>query len=281
MIEHAIVSQLLSEVVDIAKAAGAVLLPYYQKIAAHQITRKNDKTPVTEADIAAHRIINDQLSQLTPNWPVLSEEGDIPVYGVRKQWQSYWLVDPLDGTRGFIRHSDEFTVNIALIEAGKPILGVIFQPVGGHCFYAVDGGRAYSQSGDEDASVLSLKANRSETLRILSGHYDKSAKLIQRLSPSLGEIQWIKMNSSLKFAALAEDVGDLYCRYGPTSEWDTAAGQCILTAAGGAVVDFSGKPLQYNAKSSLLNPSFLAVRDRSKVTSFINMIKQLEIRRES
>ena len=257
MVDRVRLKQLLPEVVRIAKLAGDALLPFYQKIAPLQISEKVDKTPVTEADHAAHAVIDAKLKKLAPEWSVLSEEGDVPDFSVRKNWQQYWLVDPLDGTRGFIRHSAEFTVNIALIDQGQPVLGVMVQPVTGDCFYAIEGGDAYHQKNDAPSVAIVQQLPENDVLRIVSGQFDKSAPKIKQVFTE-SEIQLIKMNSSIKFAALAQGVADLYCRFGPTSEWDTAAGHAILLAAGGTIINpHDRKPLRYG-KDKFLNHDFLA-----------------------
>lgn len=266
---------MLPEVVRIARAAGSAILPYFQDSERQAVVHKIDQSPVTQADFAAHKVISFELKKLTPHIPVLSEEEDCPPYEVRKSWEQYWLVDPLDGTRGFIRHSSEFTVNIAFIEHGKPLLGVIVQPVVDRCFYAVVGKNAYQAQAEQQPVLLSLKREARQELRILCGQFDRSIRFVKKIIPKSMPFQLIQMNSSLKFAALAQGLGDLYCRFGPTSEWDTAAGQCILEAIGGAVVDFQGEPLQYNAKSSLINPSFLAVADASQLPHYLALIKPL------
>lgn len=279
MVDQATLKKLLPEVLKIAQSAGKALLPYYKKIKPHQITEKQDQSPVTEADHAAHMIIDTGLSALTPDWPVLSEEGEYPRYSVRKNWQQYWLVDPLDGTRGFIRHSEDFTVNIALIDQGKPVLGVLVKPVTQDSYYAItENGQAYHQHADEAPVLLQPVESDADVVRVVCGHFDRSIKIIKSILIE-PKIKLIKMNSSIKFAALAMGAGDIYCRFGDTSEWDTAAGQSILEAAGGAVVDFEGNTLQYNAKSSLINPSFLAVRDKAQLETYLNMVN--ELRRKS
>lgn len=265
-------SHLLPGVIRIARLAADALMPFYKKIQPHHITQKKDQSPVTQADQAAHAVIDVHLRKLTPDLPVLSEEGEHPHYEERKQWQQYWLVDPLDGTRGFIRHDNEFTVNIALIDQGNPALGVIVHPVAGDCFYAIADGHAYWQKQHQQPHIIKGEHAANAPLRILCGQFDRYAALLKQMF-SDGDIELIKMNSSIKFAALAVGKGDLYCRLGQTSEWDTAAGQCILVAAGGAVVDFDGKTLQYNAKSSLINPPFLAVRDHRQVKMYLERIK--------
>lgn len=266
---------LLPQVIAIARKAADVILPYYKALKASDIRKKTDDSPVTDADLAANHVIYDALKALTPELPVLSEESDCPDFLERKQWSRYWLVDPLDGTRGFIRQSPEFTVNIALIENNKPVLGVIVQPVGGDCFYAALNRSAYFQAINMPPMLLSAHSASESYLRLLTGHFDHSASVIKQHLPKNLVVEFIRLNSSIKFARLAQGEGDLYCRFGATSEWDTAAGHCILNESGGAVVDFQGNSLQYNAKSSLINPSFLAVSDKTKLADYLAIIDSL------
>ena len=248
---------------------------FFKQSEKQAVAHKDDKTPVTMADLAAHKVIVAGLKKIQPSIPVISEEESVPSFETRRSWQQYWLVDPLDGTRGFIRHSDEFTVNIAFIDRGKSVLGVIVQPVTGDCFYAIDGKPVYYRNRAAQPTPLSVDHSQSNNIRALCGHFDRSMHYIESIIPSDINIEFIKRNSSIKFAALAQGLGDVYCRYGPTSEWDTAAGQCILEAAGGAVVDFEGKALQYNTKNSLNNPSFLAVRNKVDLPYFLALIDSL------
>lgn len=269
----------LPEVITTAQKAGEILLSHFHSGFKHSITTKPDKSPVTQADIAANKIIVEHLTKIDPNIPILSEENDIPNFSIRQTWQRYWLVDPLDGTRGFIRRSSEFCVNIALIENHEPILGVIYSPVDKMCYYAMKGGDAFSLSSKTNViQKLAVSKNNKNTLRFLTGHFDKTFQLSERkksLEKSFGNVTITQMNSAIKFAVIASGSADVYVRFGPTSEWDTAAGQCILEAAGGAVVDFNGQPLQYNAKSSLINPSFIVMGDRSRSEEYINSIRKI------
>lgn len=249
--------------IQAAKKAGEALLSHFYSGFSHSITMKSDQSPVTQADIAANKIIVALLTKIDPAIPVLSEEGDIPDFSIRQAWTRYWLVDPLDGTRGYIRRSSEFCVNIALIENHEPILGVIYSPVDGMCYYAKKGSDAISLSSKTNAiQTIKVSKNNANTLRFLTGHFDKTFQLRDRkksLEKSFGDVVITQMNSAIKFAVIASGLADVYVRFGPTSEWDTAAGQCIVEAAGGSVVDFNGQSLQYNRKSSLINPSFIAM----------------------
>lgn len=260
----------LSRVIAIATEAGAILSTHFHSIFTHKIKLKSDKTPVTQADIAANQFITAQLTKLDSTIPVLSEETNIPDFAIRTQWKKYWLVDPLDGTRGFIKHSPEFCVNIALIENHYPILGVIYSPIEKICYYASKNQGAFRlRQALPPHSITCAKRSSDTPLRFLCSHFDNHHPLKNSLHKILKNVTVMQMNSAIKFGVIACGDADLYVRFGKTSEWDTAAGQCIVTEAGGAVVDFQGQPLQYNAKSSLINPSFMAVGDMTQLNSYL------------
>lgn len=284
-IDQAFIAQLLA----IARAAGAAILTIYQNPEAAAIEIKSDGSPVTRADLAANTIIVAALQQLLP-LPIISEETHVPEAVQRHSWPRYWLVDPLDGTKEFIARNGEFTVNIALIERGIPLLGVVHVPVSDETYFgltvndidnqAVGGVVKQSvHSVDKkpraekylagkkiaDLQVCPLKARLAagESLRVLISHRHagpETQAFLQQQWPV--PLEFLNVGSSLKFCWLAEGRGDLYPRLGPTSEWDTAAAQAVLTAAGGAVLDArSLAPLVYKGTGSLLNPWFIAVAD--------------------
>ncbi|OGT43372.1 MAG: 3'(2'),5'-bisphosphate nucleotidase [Gammaproteobacteria bacterium RIFCSPHIGHO2_12_FULL_40_19] len=263
----------LSPVIEAAKKAGVALASYFHSGFTQQVTLKMDQTPVTQADVAANQIITEQLKQIDANIPILSEENDIPDYSVRQQWTRYWLIDPLDGTRGFIKRSPEFCVNIALIENHVPTLGVIYSPISQVCFFAIKNkGAFFIDPNDHVTHQMMTTKNKTALLRFLTGRFDQVLQLQDRkreLEKHFGAVIMMQMNSALKFPQIARGAADAYVRFGPTSEWDTAAGQCIVEEAGGAVVDFNGKPLQYNCKSSLINPSFIAMGDMSQCGRYL------------
>lgn len=264
----------LQDVVRCAQKAGEVLLSHFYSAFSHQITMKPDQSPVTQADVAANAVINVGLTQIDPAIPILSEENNEIDYAIRKTWDRYWLVDPLDGTRGFIRRDASFCVNIALIENQKPILGVIYAPVEKYAVYAAKNQGVFLLHDDEVKPISAAKF-KENSLHILTGKYDKHPQFRERLQTYFHKLSVTEMNSALKFAKIAQGFGDLYVRLGPTSEWDTAAGQCIVEEAGGLVVDFEGQPLQYNAKSSLINPSFLAMGDASQCEHYTKIMREI------
>lgn len=250
----------LDAVVAIAEQAGAAISAIYRR--GFEVERKADDSPLTAADLAAHDVIAAALAALTPDVPRLSEEGAEVEAATRRAWGRYWLIDPLDGTKEFIKRNDQFTVNIALIDDGVPVLGVVHAPELGASWYAA-GGRARKRDaqgeGDGEREIATVAADPNKP-RVLVSRSHRGAET-DALLARLPDYQPVVMGSSLKFCAIAEGEADFYPRLGPTSEWDTAAGHAVLTAAGGAVVDVTGTPLTYNRKDSLLNPHFLAYGD--------------------
>ena len=226
------------------------------------VERKDDNSPLTAADLAAHRAILDGLQVLTPQIPVLSEESAEQIdWAVRNTWVRYWLVDPLDGTREFVKRNGEFTVNIALIEDGRPTLGVVFAPVLDEMYFAWRGGHAFAEM-QQNIKVELHTRRRGDPLIVAGSRSHADPRMLAALD-RLGAHELIALGSSLKFCRAAQGRADLYIRYGLTSEWDTAAGQCVLEQAGGGVSGLDGVPLRYNGKDSLLNPDFLAFGDVS------------------
>lgn len=252
--------QWLPSVIDIAYQSSDKIVEIYNR--EFDIEHKDDRSPLTEADMAAHHAIVAGLQALTPELPVLSEESvDIP-YAERSSWQTYWLVDPLDGTREFIKRNGEFTVNIALIDKHQPVLGVIVVPVSGLCFYACHGAGSYRQEKGQSAEKIQVRKANPVSLVIAGSRSHAGARLRQFLE-NVGGYELISMGSSLKSCLVAEGKADIYPRLGPTSEWDTAAAQAVVEEAGGMITMLDLQPLRYNTKDSLLNPEFLVIADRS------------------
>ncbi len=256
-------SGLLRDVVEIAIKAGQKSLEFYESDGGVDFNYKSDGSRVTEADIASHDHILSGLKELHPALPILSEESEsIPNYNQRRNWHRYWLVDPIDGTAGFIDNTGEFTVNIALIENFKPILGVIYVPVDGDTYYAAQGMGAYCLLDQaSDSQQIKVQNFVNGTASIIGNRW-RGKKTRDQFISSLHSCN-IKcevntVSSSVKFCRVAEGASDVYPAFGNTHEWDTAAGQCIVECAGGRVVDMSnGKPLRYN-KEDLRNPWFVA-----------------------
>ncbi len=244
----------------LARRAGAAILEVYA--GSFAVETKSDNSPLTAADMASHRLIVAGLRELTPEIPVLSEESKDLGWNVRRAWDRYWLVDPLDGTREFIKRNGEFTVNIALIENHVPELGIVLLPVSGELYYGLAGEAAFIEAAP-GALPLPITTRNAARVPVIAGSRSHGSERQAALLAHLGGYTLVPVGSSIKFCMVARGDADLYLRLGPTSEWDTAAAQCVLEQAGGAVVDLRGEPLQYNAKDSLLNPEFLALGDRS------------------
>ncbi|HHH49308.1 MAG TPA: 3'(2'),5'-bisphosphate nucleotidase [Gammaproteobacteria bacterium] len=251
-------SELLNDIIDLAADAGERILEVYQTD--FDITQKEDDSPLTAADMAAHNAIVAGLSILTPELPILSEESAKIPFEERKQWQTYWLVDPLDGTREFIKRNGEFTVNIALIDRHESILGVIYAPVSGLTYYAARGHGAYKRIKDGEATRIHTRKKEPGRTTVAGSRSHRGDSLKAFLA-HIGEHDIVSMGSSLKSGLVAEGKADIYPRLGPTSEWDTAAAHCIVDEAGGRITKTDLSPLRYNTKESLLNPEFLAVGD--------------------
>lgn len=250
--------ELTATVVDIAREAGGRILQVYETDFA--VERKDDKSPLTQADLAAHNVITSRLGKLEPHYPVLSEESAEMSFEQRAAWDCFWLVDPLDGTREFVKRNGEFTVNIALITKHSPVLGVIYVPVSATTYYAARGQGAFKQDADGQTHrihVRSLPDDRITVAGSRSHGNDATRAFIGRL----GDVEMISIGSSLKTCLVAEGRADVYPRFGPTSEWDTAAAQCVVEEAGGHLTDTELKPLRYNTKASLINPHFIVFGD--------------------
>lgn len=253
-------AMLLEDVIRIAKQAAVRILEIYDTD--FSVEHKDDRSPLTEADMAAHQTIIQGLKALTPEIPILSEESTEIDFATRRDWQHYWLVDPLDGTREFVKRNGEFTVNIALIDNHVSILGVVLVPVTGVCYYAARDHGAFKSVRDQQEQAIHCRPIQPNNLAIAGSRSHGSEKL-QTFLEQLDDAEIITIGSSLKSCLVAEGVVDLYPRFGPTSEWDTAAAQCVVEQAGGIVTDVQLQPLCYNTKDSLLNPSFLVIGDPS------------------
>lgn len=259
MAEHDL-KELLDPVIQIAYQAGKVIMEIYD--AGFAVEEKSDHTPVTEADVAANNIIESSLRELTPHLPILTEEAKPIPYSERKKWQRYWLIDPLDGTREFIKRNGEFTVNMALIDGDESVMGVVYAPVIGVLYYAAKGQGAFKQVSINKPVAIRAKENCSGKTIVACGR-SLPSKEIKAFLHNLGEHEVIRVGSALKSCMVAEGKADLYPRLGPTSEWDTAAAQCIVEEAGGAITDTAMQRLRYNTKDELLNPHFFVAGDRS------------------
>ena len=243
---------MLDAICQLAREAGEAIMQVYDGQTPIDVNHKTDDSPVTAADIAAHEVIVKGLQALTPEIPVLSEE-DPPAWEVRQHWQRYWLVDPLDGTKEFIKRNGEFTVNIALIEEGKPVLGVVYAPVL-KVMYSAAEGKAWKEENNI-RNPIQVREARPPRVVISRSHAANDTELKEYLE-QMGEHQTTAIGSSLKFCLVAEGEAQLYPRFGPTSVWDTAAGHAVAVAAGAHVHDWQGKTLDYTPRESFLNPGF-------------------------
>jgi len=254
--------ELVEAVNQIAQAAGESIMEVYATD--FEVEQKDDKTPLTKADMAAHETIITGLKKITPDLPVLSEESANIPYSERASWQRYWLVDPLDGTREFIKRNGEFTVNIALIDDHQPILGAVYVPVTGIAYFAYQSGGAFKRLPDQSPQPIQARSCPENHLT-MAGSRSHAGKSLQKFIEILDtKVELISIGSSLKTCLVAEGQADIYPRFGPTSEWDTAAAQCVVEQAGGYLTDTQLQRLRYNTKESLLNPYFLVFGDANK-----------------
>lgn len=252
--------ELIDPVVQIAYQAGKKIMEVYDS--GFAIEEKPDHTPVTEADMAANKVIEAGLRELTPHLPILTEETKPTPFSVRQTWDRYWLIDPLDGTREFIKRNGEFTVNIALIDGGESVMGVVYAPVIGVIYYAAKGQGAFKKSSTNKPIAIRVREKCVGKTMIACGRSTPSESM-QNFVSNLGEHEIFRVGSALKSCLVAEGKVDLYARLGPTSEWDTAAAQCIVEEAGGIITDTNMHRLCYNTKDDLLNPHFFVAGDKS------------------
>jgi len=254
---------LLSGIVELARLAGESIMEVYRS-GDTGVTSKADDSPLTLADLASHRTIVAGLKRLTPELPILSEEAAEIPYAARKQWTVYWLVDPLDGTKEFIKRNGEFTVNIALVENGVPILGVVYAPVLDVCYYAARGMGALVQRGNGEARLIKVQHHQDYApIKVVASRSHSDARTAALLE-QLGDHLCISMGSSLKLCLVAEGAAHVYPRLGPTMEWDTAAAHAVVNEAGGSVCDANGQELNYN-KEDLHNPEFFVLPAEDEV----------------
>ena len=249
----------ISELEPIARAAGDIIMAIYSQ--PFTVEYKGDESPLTAADKGAHEVIVQALAGLTPDIPVLSEESGPEVMGLRHGWSRYWLVDPLDGTKEFVSRNGEFTVNIALIEDGKPLWGLVYAPVLDRLWYGGKGMGAWRVADGKREAIQTLPHQEGAPWRVVGSRNHLSRETLDYLARfgdiERGEIELVSMGSSLKFCIIAEGGAELYPRLAPTCEWDTAAAQAVLEGAGGNVTQLDGSPLAYN-KPDILNPWFVA-----------------------
>ena len=246
----------INKIINIAQNAGRKILQIYNK-ESFDYQLKTDNSPLTEADIAAHDLIEKELKIITPKIPVISEESSSIPWQERKKYECYWLVDPLDGTKEFIKKNGEFTVNIALIDQYRPILGVVHAPVLNETWIGEQGEPAKKTENGRTRVIKVKPYKQGETYKVVSSRSHAGNSLSEFLE-KLGKHEIISIGSSIKLCLVAEGKADLYPRFGLTSEWDTAAAHAVVNSAGGEVINYETKlSLKYNTKDSLLNPFFV------------------------
>lgn len=250
----------------IALAAGREIMDVYAHGAT--VVNKEDQSPLTEADLRADHVIAQGLGEHFAPWPVVSEESHEAIgnrFALSKNgagWDpespTFFLVDPLDGTKEFIQRSGEFTVNIALIHAGQPVAGVVLAPALGELFYGATGVGVFKRDGQGVRPIKTTRPHETNPLRVIGSRSHGADKVNQWLKILDRPYTFVAAGSSLKFCRIAEGLADVYPRLGPTSQWDTAAAQAVLALAGGAVTDLDGKHLVYGPDRPILNPEFIA-----------------------
>ena len=255
-------SELIQPTIALAIAAGERILQVYDS-SDFAISEKDDASPLTAADLASHDTIVQGLRELTPDIAILSEESATIDFAERASWQRFWLVDPLDGTKEFIKRNGEFTVNIALIDQHVPVLGVVYVPVQKSCYYGLVGQGAFLQQTGQAAQAIQVATPCASPVRVV-GSRSHAGPHLQAFIDQLGAYELVSIGSSLKLCLVAAGQADIYPRLGPTSEWDTAAAQCVVEQAGGQVLTVNGERLRYNSKESLLNPHFLVIADQTR-----------------
>ncbi|WP_371374600.1 3'(2'),5'-bisphosphate nucleotidase CysQ [Thalassotalea aquiviva] len=250
--------KLLETALTAAKEAGKEIMSFYHHDQLKKFT-KDDDTPVTEADLAANQVLVEHLRQATPEIPIISEESDNIALAERAQWPMYWLLDPIDGTGEFIAQSGDFAVNIALVQNGWPVIGVIHAPAHEVTYYGCKKGGAFKQDNQGTKQIKVAPYDGKRTLNVGVSRRQKLSTIANFLNERY-QYQHIPLGScSLKNCQIAEGTTDCYLRIGPTGEWDTGASQCILEEAGGTILDSELLPLTYNQRESLMNPDFISL----------------------
>lgn len=255
-------AQWLQGAAEIAQRAGDLILELYEE-QAYETYEKHDDSPVTSADFAANRLIVDGLAALTPDVPILSEEGSHLSFAERKQWPRYWIIDPIDGTQEFIARSGDFGVIIALVEHNRPVLGVIYWPAGDVLYTAQRGQGAYRQDirGKQQIHIRRLADPEQDVIHLAISRRQPRERVLQRMTAERDLALFPAGSCSLKACMIAEGRADCFLRVGPTGEWDTAAAEVIVGEAGGCIVSENFEPLTYNREADLGNPNFIILGD--------------------
>lgn len=259
-------SALISPLLELSLSAGQAIADHYYAPGADQYQSKGDDSPLTQADLASHDILAAGLQQITPELPILSEESSDEDKAKRHDWPTFWMVDPLDGTKEFLARTGEFTINIALIDDHQPVLGIIYLPLTQQAYVGIPGHEARVYQGPmwSYSDLLSRSLVQGSPMTVLASRRHRGPRLqscLRWLEQHWGEIERDNSGSALKFCQVAAGKGDFYPRYSPCCEWDTAAGQALLEASGGALLGLDGSPLRYNCRDTLLSADFLAMGD--------------------
>ncbi len=258
-------TRLGEQLIPLARKVGLELLRYYADVSALKVETKANQTPLTEADLAAHSMLVAGLRDLYADIPILSEEDAAPVaLAERQHWSTLWLIDPLDGTREFLDSSDNFCINIALIEHGEARFGLIYIPVSDTAYYGVVGDAAWRQNGGTRQAITCRAMQGRESVTLVASRKRSKQPLLnleQRLTTRFDQVERLGIGSAIKFCRMAEGAGDIYACFGPTSEWDTAAGQALIEAAGGRMFSLAQQPFRYNQRDSLINAGFYVLGD--------------------
>jgi len=239
---------------EIAQEAGSAILQIYNSDFNYKL--KKDSSPITEADYISNKIITERLKILTPKIPIISEENSEIPYEIRSRWKKYWLVDPLDGTKEFIKKNGDFTVNIALIQNNTPIFGVIHIPVTNETYWGSKINGSFYSNSNNDIKQIRVSKNNNNPIRLVASRSHPS-EMLNDLLEKIVDYEILKVGSSIKFCHIASGQAECYPRFGPTSEWDIAAGEAIVSFAGGNVITSAGDLINYNAKEDYLNPNFI------------------------
>ena len=250
-------NKLLLDVTALAREAGRAILEVYAS--SFSVQEKADSSPLTEADLRSEKLILAGLRRIAPEIPVLSEETGQSAWAVRRNWSRLWVVDPLDGTKEFVRRNGEFTVNIALVDNHRPVLGIVHAPALERDYFACEGIGAFRSDARAAGRPIRVARRGSGAVRVVGSRSHRGSSLDGFLS-RVGAHELVEVGSSLKLCLVAEGSADVYPRLGPTCEWDTAAGQCVLEQAGGQVLKLDGEPLEYNREDTL-NPNFVGFGD--------------------
>ena len=254
-------NKLLLDVCNVSIEAGKEILNFYNNDI--EVTHKEDLSPLTKADLASNKIILESLTKLNSNIPILSEESLVD-WSIRKNWKKYWLVDPLDGTKEFIKKNGEFTVNIALIEDNNPILGVVYVPAKSLLYLAEKNKGSFKTNTKDKLENFEgiqkiLVSSQTNRARVIGSRSHSNATFDNWVKEKFPNAEIVQAGSSLKFCLIAEGEADIYPRFGPTSEWDIAAGHMIVDEAGGKIRTFQNNSIKYNTKENIINPEFYAI----------------------